>query len=189
MKNLKSFTKKIFNTAFIGIIGISIISCNPDNPQPSGSTIIKWNLTLDGQNYTWQDSYPESSTSASGGSQYTLQSNGLGQILLSNSGTMNGIMISISKTAMTSTGSYTFNQSNYSSNSMFSIMNNTNNTQLNTAFGGNIVVNITTFPSNSASVNGVSSSALVKGNFSGTIGKATGGTSTISGSFEAIRTH
>lgn len=187
MKNVKSFINRIFNLALVGIIGVSILSCNPDNPQPSGSTIIKWNLTLDGQNYSWQDSYPESSTSASGGSQYTLQSNGIGQFIFSNSGTMNGIMMTISKSAMNSTGSYTFSQSNYSTNSMFSIMNNTNSTQLNNAYGGNIVLNITTLPSNSVSNNGVSSSALVKGNFSGTIGKATGGTSTISGSFESIR--
>lgn len=187
MNTTKKVTTKIIHFLFLGIISVSILGCDPDDPQPNGSAIIKWNLTLDGQNFSWQDSYPESSTSASGGSQYILQSNGDGQLSFTNSGSMNGIVINVSKAAMNSTGSFTFNQSNYSTNSMFSLVNMANSTQLSNAYGGSVTLNITTFPSNSVSANGVSSSAIVKGNFSGTIGNATGGNSTVSGSFESIR--
>jgi hypothetical protein len=188
MKNKRKGTIKIFKFLLIGIIGISILGCNPDNPEPNGSVIIKWNMTLDGQNYSWQDTYPESSTSATGSSQFTLQSNGVGQFILSNSQSMNGLTISITKSAMNNAGSYSFNQTNYTTNSSFSIINSANGTIQNNSFGGSVVLNITVFPTNSVSVNGVSTSSLVKGSFSGTIGKSAGGTSTLSGSFESIRT-
>jgi hypothetical protein len=170
------------------MISSLFLGCNPNNPQPNGTASIKWNMTIDGINYSWQGTYPESSTSASGGSQYILQSGGPGQIILSNSGTGQGISVSISHSNMTGVGSSLFNQSNSSTNSFFSIMDGTNvmNSYSN-EYGGSLSLNITTFPSNTVQENGISNSALVKGNFSGTLGKASGGTSTVSGSFESIR--
>jgi len=161
------------------------LSCNPDNIQPNGSVLIKWNMTLDGQNYSWQGNYPESSTSASGGSQYVLQSGGPGQLILSNSGTGQGISVSISHSSMTGLGTSIFSQSS-STNNSFNIMSGPNILNSN-QFGGSLTLNITNFPSNTVQQNGISNSAIVEGNFSGTIGKLNGTLSPISGSFESIR--
>jgi hypothetical protein len=82
------------------------------------------------------------------------------------------------------TGTFTLNQSTYSPTMpSYHIGINENGTmKYSTGFGGSVVVNVTEFPSN---VNGV-----IKGTFSGTIGKSPsigGGTTSISGSFDALR--
>lgn len=179
----------------VSLVLLSLISCNQTNPQPTpaptpapqpGSVLIKWNLIIDGQTHTWQGYYPDCSTAASGGSQYTLQTTGVGQLTFAKS-TAEFFTINIAKPGMSTTGSYTINQANYNSDCMFSIMDLNNSINVNTAYGGSVTVNITTLPSVSVALNGVTSNGNVIGTFSGTIGKSTGGTSTISGSFESIR--
>jgi hypothetical protein len=184
MKTIKNFTSKA--TIFIGLVYI-FIGCQPDDPQPNGSVTIKWNATLNGQNYTWQDTYPEASTNAAGGSQYSKSSNG-GQITLVSGGGFNSFQIIMSNPNMYSTGTYNISSANFSTYNSFSVMDGANaQNMLSIAYGGNVTINITTFPSNTVSANGVSNNAIVKGNFSGTIGKSSGGTVPISGSFESIR--
>jgi len=187
MKTKNNFFKILGVMSVLTATAAVFSGCQQNNPQPNGSVTIKWNATINGQNYTWQDTYPEASTNATGGSQYTKSSNG-GQIILANGGDFNALQINMSNPNMTSSGNYTISSANYSTYNSFSVMNGANaQNMLSIAYGGNITINITTFPSNTVSANGVSSNAIVKGNFSGTIGNSSGGTVPISGSFESVR--
>lgn len=189
------------------LVILNLISCNPNQPQPQptpapapaptpqpSTVLIKWSLIIDGQTYSWQGDYPPP-TSGTGGSTYVLQSSNAGQLVFSKNP---NIAVAISKLGMSATGTYTISQANYNGdNSVFSIQDQSNNLWWNNSFGGSINVNITTFPSNSFiannnSVSGITNNVKVIGTFSGTIGKNTIGsptitTSTISGSFESIR--
>ncbi len=171
--------------------GVVFSGCQPDNPQPNnnqtnGSVAIKWNATINGQSYAWQGSYPESSTNQTGGSQFSIQSSNIGQLTLNDAS--NGKTITIGKIGMTLNGSYTLSQTNYSSDNTIMILDGANSlNMLSNGYGGSITVNITTFPSNSVSANGVSNNTLVKGNFSGNLGNSSGTLVPVSGSFESVR--
>ncbi len=184
---MKTYFKNHQKLLFFFLVGLLFIGCNPKNPEPNVK--IQWNVILDGQNYSWEGIYPESSTSNLGGCQYSLDGD-VGNISMSNTGTSQGLIINLTKSSMNTSGSYDFNQLNYSANSTMTIMNNSNGlTTMSTGFGGNVNLNISTFATNSVSSDGVSISTVLKGSFSGTIGKTSGGTSIITGSFEAIRIH
>jgi hypothetical protein len=187
MKTKNSFFKILGVISVLTATAVVFSGCQPDNPQPNGSVTIKWNATINGQNYTWQDNYPQSSTNVTGGSQYSKSSNG-GSVQLAKGADMSNLQIVMSSPNMTSTGSFSISSSNYSTFNSFYVLDGANpQNMLSTSYGGNITVNITTFPTNSVSANGVSSNPIVKGNFSGSIGNTSGGTVSISGSFESIR--
>ena len=151
--------------------------CNQNNPQPNNAVTIKWNATIDGQNYSWEDSYP----SSTGSSQYNSTNK-----TISLSKTSGGnVAISFGKSTMTQTGTYTFSQSNFSSSSLASI--SINNVTWGNAYGGSLNLTISSFSSQTVTSNTATSANITKGSFSGTIGKSIGGTSSVSGSFEAVR--
>ena len=193
MKNVKSFINRIFNLALVGIIGVSILGCNPDNPQPSGSVTMKYNVTIDGQNYTWQNTYPENTQAAGSGSAYfssNAPSQGIGTIFATNDGGNQLFTINISKQSLNGTGNYSFTSANFNSNNSnftitrynlpsFTIFSNQNS--------GNINLNVTTFPTGVATSSGAPNNAILKATFSGTLGNTNGGTSNITGSIEAVR--
>jgi hypothetical protein len=182
MKTVKSKLVRVFNTLFLGFGIIVIASCNPDNPQPnnpSTGTALQWNVTIDGQTYSWQGSYPNNL----GGGTATAGSNGTSSqpfsiACVGPGGTSLGISLPVYNS-----GTYNLNSSNYAlSNYIAVVLNGTPN--YSTSYGGTVTVNVTQFPSN---VNGV-----IKGNFSGTIGKSPalgGGTTPITGSFDALRSN
>ena len=182
MKNKRKGTIKIFKFLLVGIIGISILGCNPDNPEPnnpSTGTALQWNVTIDGQTYSWQGSYPNNL----GGGTATAGSNGTSSqpfsiACVGPGGTSLGISLPVYNS-----GTYNLNLTNYAlSNYIAVVINGTPN--YSTSYGGSVTVNVTQFPSN---VNGV-----IKGNFIGTIGKSPalgGGTTPITGSFDALRSN
>jgi hypothetical protein len=182
MKTVKSKLVRVFNTLFLGFGILVISSCNPDNPQPnnpSTGSALQWTLNIGGQTYSWQGSYPDNLTggSAIGGTNGT--SSQPFSIACQKDG---GKMLAISLPVYNS-GTYTLNSSNYAL-SNFIAFTESGSPNYSTAYGGSVTVSVTQFPS---SVNGV-----IKGTFSGTIGKSSalgGGTTTISGSFDALRSN
>lgn len=193
MKNVKSFTKKIFNLALVGIIGVSFLSCNSNNPQPSGSVTMKYNVTIDGQNYTWQNTYPENTQAAGSGSAYfssNAPSQGIGNIFATNDQQNQLFSINISKQSLSGTGNYSFTSANFNSTSSnFTITRNSLSSYIlyQNQFSGNMNLNVTTFPTGVATSSGAPNNAILKATFSGTLGNTNGGTSNITGSIEAVR--
>jgi hypothetical protein len=174
MKNKIQQISKIF--LLIGITAI-FSGCNPNNPPPNSSTLLQWNVTIGGQNFSWQGDYPNS---MSGGSA-TASGSGAQAAF--------GIVCFDSSPSFMATfalptyglGNFTLNSSNYSATNMMGI-NQNGSINYATAWGGSIIVNVTQFPS---AINGI-----IKGTFNGTIGKSPalgGGTTTISGSFDVLR--
>jgi hypothetical protein len=163
-------------------------SCQQNNtpPNSSGSVLIKWSLTINGQTTNWQGNYPESSTNNTGGSLYT-QSGGNGILSFLKDPSQGMFSVQLAKAGMSGTGTYNINSASFdpTANS-FSINDFTNGVILTTQYGGNVNVSIQTFPNETVSTS-ISTSTLVKGTFSGTIGSSGGTLSNVSGSFESIR--
>jgi hypothetical protein len=179
MKTIKNLTS--ITATFIGFVFL-FSSCQPNNPQPnptpSGSSL-QWTVNVDGQTYSWQGSYPDNMTggSATAATSSIVQCNIVG--LLTGS-PQRSLIIAL---PIYGTGSFVLNQSNYANNNVLGFTEN-GILKYSTGFGGSVNVNITSFP---AAVNGV-----ISGTFSGTIGKSQasgGGTTAISGSFDALRTN
>jgi hypothetical protein len=193
MKNKRKGTIKIFKFLFVGIIGIFTLGCNPDNPEPNGTLTMKYNVTIDGQNYTWQNTYPENTQASGSGSAYfnsNTPSQGIGNIFATNDGGNQLFTININKQNLNGTGNYSFSSSNFNTNSSnftitkyslpsIAIYSNQNS--------GSINLNVTTFPTSTANASNASNSAILKSTFSGTLGNINGGTSNINGSVEVVR--
>lgn len=187
MKTKNGLLKNGFKfTLFIGTM-ISLLGCQPDNPQPnpSGTVLTKWTMTINGQTQSWQGNFPESSNNNTGGSQYTY-SNGNGQLAFVKDPSQAMFTAQIAKSGMNSTGTFTISSTNYSTSNAFFINDFSNGVFLTTQYGGNINVNIQSFPNQTASTD-ISSSTLVKGTFSGTVGSSSGALTNVTGSFESIR--
>ncbi len=164
-----------------------IFSCQQNNPQPnpSGSVQIKWSLTINGQTSNWQGNYPECATNNTGGSQYT-QSGGSGILSFIKDPNQALFSVQFAKSGMSGTGTYNINSTSFSTANSFSINDFTNGVNLTTQYGGNVNISIQTFPNETISTS-ISTSTLVKGTFSGTVGSSSGTLSNVSGSFESIR--
>jgi hypothetical protein len=182
MKTVKLKLANLFNTFFLGFGILVISSCNQNNPQPnqpSTGTVLQWNVTIGGQNYSWQGSYPDNMT---GGSALAASNGTSTQPFSIVCGKDGGTFIGISLPVYNS-GSFSLNSSNYAISNYISFTES-GSPNYSTSYGGSVTVNVTQFPS---SVNGV-----IKGTFSGTIGKSSalgGGTAPISGSFDALRSN
>jgi hypothetical protein len=172
---------------------LSLSGCNQNNPQPSGSLTMKYNVTIDGQNYTWQNTYPENTQASGSGSAYfnaNTPSQGIGNIFATNDGGNQLFTINISKQSLNGTGSYSFTSSNFNTNSSNFTITRYNLPSIaifSTQNSGNMNLNVTTFPTGVASSSGAPNNAVLKATFSGTLGNMNGGTSNISGSIEVVR--
>jgi hypothetical protein len=187
MKAKNVLFKIVFNLATFTGVAVFLLGCQPDNPPPnnnsnnSGSLTLKWNLTIDGQNYSYSVDYPNNSGA---GSLYSISGNN-GQITLAKEYPATEFLM-ISKVGMTNTGNYTLTSSNVGADNSISF-NQDFQMGYSNSYGGSTNVEITSFSPNSVASAGSSGAGLVKGTITGTIGRATGGVANISGSFEALR--
>jgi hypothetical protein len=180
MKTFKNIV--VIALAFFGVV-YSFSSCQQNNPQPnpapSGSSL-QWTVNINGQTYSWQGSYPDdmSGGSATAATSPIVQANIVGVL---NASPQKMLTIAL---PVYGTGTFVLNQSNYANNNAFAFSENGNQNIYSNAYGGSVTVNVTSFP---AAVYGV-----ISGTFSGTIGKSPalgGGTTTISGSFDVLRSN
>ena len=187
MKTKNGLLKNGFKFTLFFSTMILLLGCQPDNPPPnnsnnnSGTLTLKWNLSIDGQNYSYTVDYPNNSGA---GSIYSISGNN-GQITLAKEYPATETL-SISKAGMTNIGNYTFTSGNFGSDNSIYFMSNFQIGYSN-SYGGSTNVEITSFSPNSVASAGSSGAGLVKGTISGTIGRASGGVANISGSFEALR--
>jgi hypothetical protein len=152
----------------------------------------KWNINIDGIVTSWEGVY---SIHPFYFSVISCNSNEEGQCIQQNLGvgyynilmtkgntnvfTQNSISVGLNINTGNTIGTTTINSASFNSNSTFDIK--TYNSEYKSYLPNtNITVNITEVPSNNDRI------GLLKGNFSGVIGKLGGGTSNISGSFEAF---
>ena len=178
MKNLKFSTKNILMFLLISMVAFQFSSCKKED-----SVTVKWNITIDGQDYSYEDVFSESGESESCIALFQTNAgitSGGGQIILS---TNDGLfMIQIASVNLTSEGSYVFDEN---SDGEISIMHGTNT--YTTGLGGSTTVNITSFPLETLGAHDNLESTISIGNFSGTIGDFNGDLHSISGAFEAVR--
>ena len=176
--------KKYRTTKHILILPLMILlilgSCGKEEEIEPGVTV-KWDITIDGQTYSYEDRYTESSNMDECAAFF--QTNGGipeagGQIIISGS---DGITIQIASADLTGTGSYVFNED---SDGHISILHGMNAYSSDV---GSTTVNINTFPLLVWSATENLEGTISKGDFSGTIGDINGVVHNISGSFEAIR--
>jgi hypothetical protein len=167
----------------IQLLVLSVISsCNqnnpaPNNPAPSSNLNLAWTATINGQNYSWQGSYPNNMSSGQASTAFN-QSDGSLNIVLVNQTGPKTLSIKIPTPGV---GTYVISGGTFSNPGTKNIQFMNGGTVSHTTLaGGSVTLNITEY---SQSVYG-----SVKGNFSGTIGAfPSGGNKTISGSFEAFR--
>jgi hypothetical protein len=182
MKKVKSKLGGVINTLFVGLGIFLISSCDPDNPQPNNpgtGTAIQWNINLGGQIYSWQGTYPDN---MSGGSALGATNGSVTPCSIIGTLSTGNKTLAISLPVY-STGNYTLTSSNSSPSNYIAFSEN-GSPNFSTQYGGSVNVNVTSFPN---VVNGV-----ISGSFSGTIGKSPttgGGTVTISGSFDVLRSN
>ncbi len=176
--------KLIFPIKYIKIfLLISMIVFQFSSCKKEDSVTVKWNITLDGQDYSYEDVFSESGESESCIALFQTNSgitNGGGQIILS---TNDGLfMIQIASVNLTNEGTYVFDDN---SDGSMSIMHGINT--YTTDLGGSTTVNITSFPLQTLGAHDNIESTISTGNFSGTTGDFNGDLHTISGAFEAVR--
>jgi hypothetical protein len=179
MKNVKSFKRKFLNLALVGIVAISFLSCNQNNPQPNPQNVtVQWTATIGGQTYSWQGSYPDNHGTTGDATTAINPSDGTLNIVLTNQTGPKSLTIKLPNanigTSVISGGSAS------NPNALAVSFSNGPSVSHTTLAGGQVSVNLTEY---SSSVYG-----SVKGTFSGTIGVFPGGgTVPISGSFQAVR--
>lgn len=186
---MKTQFRLIYTLVLLLVVSVTN-SCNTTSNSIGGSVVINWNLNIDGQSYSWSGTYPPSANQIVG-SNYFLGSNNQGNIVLANSNSISSnCQMMISQAGMSAIGQYSFSPTS----SVTDVVNITitegsvyNPRVYNSTFGGTVKVNITSFPSGTIA-NYSSNSAILIGNFSGTIGRETGGVCSVSGTFQAIRT-
>jgi hypothetical protein len=179
MKNVKSLTKKFLNLTLVAMIGVSFLSCNPDNPQPTPQNVtLQWTATIGGQTHSWQGSYPDNHATTGDATTAINQSDGTLNIVLVNQTGPKSLGIKLPNANI---GSSVISGGSLSNpNALAVTFSNGQSVTHSTLVGGQVTVNLTEY---ATSVYG-----SVKGTFSGTIGVFPGGgTVPISGSFQAVR--
>ena len=181
----KNLSRRILILSIQLLTLIVISSCNQNNPAPNNPTPnnpatglnLAWTATINGQNYSWQGSYPNNMSSGQSSTAFN-QSDGSLNIVLVNQTGPKTLSIKIPTPAV---GTYVVSGGTFSNPGTKNIQFMNGGTVSHTTLaGGSVTLNITEY---SQSVYG-----SVKGNFSGTIGAfPSGGNKTISGSFEAVR--
>ena len=171
--------KKIYLITFL-LITAQLVSCNKDD-EPQNALAVQWNITIDGQNYSYEGTYTESGDLSD--CPAIFQTNGGipeggGQIILVGD---DGTSMQIASVDLTTTGSYVFDSN---SEGVISIMRGMN---AYTSEEGNVTVNVTTFPNLVWGATSNLESTLAKGDFSGTVIDVFDAPHTISGTFDAIR--
>tara|TARA_B100001115_G_C15824422_1_gene410301 strand:+ start:1178 stop:1717 length:540 start_codon:yes stop_codon:yes gene_type:complete len=161
-------------------ITLQLVSCNKDEV-PQNTTSVQWNMSIDGQNYSYEASYTESGDLSD--CPAIFQTNGGipeggGQIILIGD---DGASIQIASVDLTTTGSYVFDSE---SEGVMSIMHGMN---AYTSEEGSVTVNVTTFPLLVWGATSDLESTIATGDFSGTVMDVFDTPHTISGSFDAIR--
>ena len=183
------FFKPVFAPIVFALFCLGFVGCNKNQNPPnnnSGTVLIKWSITINGQTRNWQGYYPEVSQAAEGGAQYT-SSSGNGILLFVENPNIAFFTFTFAKVGMASAGTYTFNSGSFNATqNSFQINDQANSNIISTQFGGNISLTIQTFPSETISTQ-ISSNTLVKGSFSGVASDMGGTSNNVSGSFEAIR--
>ena len=172
--------KKRYLIPFLCII-CQLASCNKDE-EPENTTAVQWNITIDGQNYSYQGTYTEAGDVSDCPAIFQTNAGipeGGGQIILV--GNDNLFTIQIASVDLTTTGSYVFDSD---SEGLMSIMHGMN---AYTSDEGSVTVNVTTFPNLVWGATSNLESTIAKGDFSGTVIDAFDTPHTISGSFDAIR--
>jgi hypothetical protein len=173
MRLRKSILRSVKVSCIVSMIGL-LLSCDQNNPQPN-STVLKWNISIDGQNYSWQGNYP-STTGLSRVWLHNTNNVSWGQVKLTKDSCFH---IELNAKNLTHVGSY--------SPVDFYIIPwvvSTSGTEMISSQDCNgtcITLNITDYPQNSNTGN-----RIIKGNFSGTASKPSGQIVNISGSFESI---
>ena len=171
--------KNLFYLLFL----IVCFGCNPNNPSPNSANR-QWEVTIDGQNYSWSGTYtpglvPPADNSGNCNVVNEPQFQPMGFTGLSDNGsTTHTLVISLPSYA---TGTYTCSQANYS-NSNFVAFDTNGGVDYSTAWGGSITVVVSECPSDLYETASCT--------FSGTIGRSPnlgGGTVSISGSMDAVR--
>ena len=165
----------------------SILSCTPDNPPPNPPTnntvSASWQATINGVSYNYSDTY-------TGEGPTNSQGNNEGECLyyfptlrLMKGGPFTAgdlVLIDITNNVLAlSVGTYNITQ-----NSNFAMSVSVNNTPLGSTYYANTNTNVTL--NITESNQGV---GLIKGNFSGVLGNSTGGTTPVSGQFEAYKAY
>ena len=179
MKNVKSLTKKFLNVSLAAMIGVSFLSCNPDNPQPTPQNVtLQWTATIGGQTHSWQGSYPDNHATTGDATTAINQSDGTLNIVLVNQTGPKSLSIKLPNANI---GTSVISGGSASNPNALAVTFASNQTvSHSTLAGGQVTVNLTEY---ATSVYG-----SVKGTFSGTIGVFPGGgTVPISGSFQAVR--
>ena len=175
---------KLFS--FIVLSALLLASCTPNNPQPNMN--VKWTFNVDNTSLNWNGIYSIDETTF----DYTCTSNDLGVCDQQLGGEQYSVRMSKGNETITASNDF---------NAFFNctILNKIGSVNITTANSplslfeiqtlnyscsaslpnSNITVTVTEIVPNSAHT------ALVKGNFSGIIGKYGGGSVNISGSFES----
>ena len=178
MKNTSHLMKRILMLMLLIPIAFQFSSCK----KKEDSVTLKWNITIDGQDYSYEEVFSESGESESCISFFQTNagiSGAGGQVLLSSNDGL--FTIQIASVNLTSEGTYVFDEN---TDGLMSIMHGVN---AYTTDYGSTTVNITSFPSQTLGAHDNLESTKAKGDFSGTIGDFNGNLHSISGSFEAVR--
>mgnify|MGYP001460591695 FL=1 len=161
-------------------ITLQLVSCNKDE-EPQNTTAVQWNMSIDGQNYSYEATYTESGDLSDCPAIFQTNAGipeGGGQIILVGD---DGATIQIASVDLTTTGSYVFDSE---SEGVMSIMHGMN---AYTSEEGSVTVNVTTFPLLVWGATSDLESTIATGDFSGTVMDVFDTPHTISGSFDAIR--
>ena len=185
MKKIKFTATNTFLFLLISALSFQFSSCKKQN-EAINEVTIKWNITIDGQDYSYEEILSEEDDFENGVAILQTNSgisNGGSQLILSSS---DGGMLTVQfgHVNMTDEGSYVFNGDMDGS---LSIMNNMDSYSDALGIGASTTLTITTFPAVSASTSEMLQETLVIGDFSGTVGDFNDDLHNISGSFEAIR--
>ena len=182
MKKIAKIFQKSFFACFVAFMLIQFSSCKKQN-----EVIVKWDITIDGQTYSYEETLSDGDELENGAALFQTNmgvANGGSQLILTSTDGADAITIQFAHINMTDEGSYVFNGG---LDGAVSIMQNINAYADNSGSGASTTLNITTFPTVTASTSERLQETLVVGNFSGTVADFNDVLHDISGSFEAIR--
>jgi hypothetical protein len=185
------YAKKIIILLLFGITFLPSSSCTKKKNEPLQLNV-KWNINIDGTQNSWQGVYyinPFTLNEISFESEEEgkcIQQSGGGRYIVvmekkwTSSPSNNSINLGFRCSINDTIGSVNLTTSNYTYEYSHFNINTKNGNYLSSLPNSNITLNITEVNTDD---NGL---GVVKGNFSGVIGKQTGGTANISGYFEAF---
>ena len=177
--------KKNFHRSFVMALLASMLIQFSSCEKPS-EVVVKWDITIDGQSYSFEETLSDGDEFENGAAIFqtnmALTNGGSQLILTATDGAV--VTVNFAHVNMTDEGSYVFNGS---TDGAVSIMQNLSAYSDNDGSGASTTLEITTFPSETASTSNNLQQTLVIGTFSGTVADVNDDLHNISGSFEAIR--